>query len=90
MLKMFADLTTDLWPLTSGSMYSTLTSLQRKRYLFVCINRRAEENPKGCCALKDSEEVYRSLKGEVDSGRNLQAESRIGDERSGKFGKSAR
>jgi hypothetical protein len=33
--------------LTSGSAYSTLTSLQRKRYLFVCINRRAEENPKG-------------------------------------------
>ncbi len=38
-------------------MYSTLSSLQRKRYLFVCINRRAEENPKGCCAAKDSEEV---------------------------------
>jgi hypothetical protein len=65
MLKMFADLTADRWPLTSGSMYSTLTSLQRKRYLFVCINRRAEENPKGCCAAKDSEEVYRALKGEV-------------------------
>jgi (2Fe-2S) ferredoxin len=53
------------WPLTSGSMYSTLTALQRKRYLFVCINRRAEENPKGCCAAKDSEEVYRALKGEI-------------------------
>jgi hypothetical protein len=46
-------------------MYSTLTSLQRKRYLFVCINRRAEENPKECCAAKDLEEVYRALKGEV-------------------------
>jgi len=62
---MFADLAADLWLLTSGSMRSTLTSLQRKRYLFVCINRRAEENPKGCCAAKDSEEVYRALKGEV-------------------------
>jgi len=51
--------------LTSGSAYSSLTSLQRKRYLFVCINRRAEDNPKGCCALKDSGEVYRALKGEI-------------------------
>jgi (2Fe-2S) ferredoxin len=39
--------------------------LQRKRYLFVCINRRAEDNPKGCCAARDSEEVYRALKAEV-------------------------
>src|SRR5437762_12749119 len=46
-------------------MYSTLTSLQRKRYLFVCINRRAEDNPKGCCAAKDSREVYRALKEEL-------------------------
>ena len=51
--------------MTSGSPYSSLTSLQRKRYLFVCINRRAEDNPKGCCAAKDSEEVYRALKEEV-------------------------
>jgi hypothetical protein len=47
--------------LSSGSAYSTLTSLQRKRYPFVCINRRAEDNPKGCCAAKDSEEVYKAL-----------------------------
>ena len=53
------------WPLTSASAYSTLTTLQRKRYLFVCINRRADDNPKGCCALKDSEEVYRALKEEI-------------------------
>jgi (2Fe-2S) ferredoxin len=39
--------------------------LQRKRYLFVCINRRPEDNPKGCCAAKDSEEVYRALKEEI-------------------------
>ncbi|MGE5207726.1 MAG: (2Fe-2S) ferredoxin domain-containing protein [Alphaproteobacteria bacterium] len=48
--------------MTSGAAYSTLTSLQRKRYLFVCINRRAEDNPKGCCAARNSEEVYRALK----------------------------
>lgn len=35
---------------------------QRERYLFVCINRRADDNPKGCCAAKGSEEVYRALK----------------------------
>ena len=51
--------------MTSRAAYSILTSLQRKRYLFVCINRRAEDNPKGCCAAKDSEEVYRALKREV-------------------------
>jgi (2Fe-2S) ferredoxin len=64
-LRLLSDLAADLWLLTSGSAYSTLISLQRKRYLFVCINRRAEDNPKGCCAAKDSEEVYRALKGEI-------------------------
>jgi (2Fe-2S) ferredoxin len=68
---------TDLWPLTSASAYSTLTSLQRKRYLFVCINRRAEDNPKGCCALKDSEEVYRALKAEVAARGLAKLEARV-------------
>jgi (2Fe-2S) ferredoxin len=39
--------------------------MQRNRYLFVCINRRAEDNPKGCCAARDSEEVYKALKEQV-------------------------
>jgi (2Fe-2S) ferredoxin len=39
--------------------------VQRKRYLFVCINRRADDNPKGCCASKVSEEVHRALKEEI-------------------------
>ena len=51
--------------MTSASACSTVTSLQRKRYLFVCINRRAADNPKGCCAAKDSEEVYGALKAEI-------------------------
>ncbi len=72
-----SDLAADLWPLTSVSAYSTLTSLQRKRYLFVCINRRAEENPKGCCAAKDSEEVYRALKGEVAARGLAKLEARV-------------
>ena len=60
-----SDLVADLCPLTPRSSYSTLITLQRKRYLFVCINRRADDNPKGCCASKDSEEVYKALKEEV-------------------------
>jgi (2Fe-2S) ferredoxin len=63
--------------LTFGSTHSILTSLQRKRYLFVCINRRAEDNPKGCCALKDSEEVYRALKGEVAARGLAKLEARV-------------
>lgn len=39
--------------------------MQRHRYLFVCINRRPDDNPKGCCAAKDSQEVYKALKAEL-------------------------
>lgn len=34
----------------------------RQRYLFVCTNRRADEDPKGCCAAKGSEEIRAALK----------------------------
>jgi (2Fe-2S) ferredoxin len=34
----------------------------RERYLFVCINRRADDNPKGSCAQKGSEEIVKKLK----------------------------
>lgn len=34
----------------------------RRRYLFVCINRRPEGHPKGSCADKGSEEVVVKLK----------------------------
>jgi len=63
--------------LTCGPAYSSLTTLQRKRYLFVCINRRAEDNPKGCCAAKDSEEVYRALKEEVAARGLAKLEARV-------------
>ena len=33
-----------------------------ERHLFVCINRRAAGNPKGCCASKGAEEVHAALK----------------------------
>lgn len=33
-----------------------------ERHVFVCENRRDPKNPKGCCALKNSEEVRSRLK----------------------------
>jgi (2Fe-2S) ferredoxin len=38
---------------------------QRARYLFVCINRRPDDNPKGSCAQKGSEAVHQALKAEL-------------------------
>jgi (2Fe-2S) ferredoxin len=35
---------------------------QRKRYLFVCINRRPEGAPKGSCAARGAVEVHAALK----------------------------
>ena len=51
--------------------------MQRKHYLFVCINRRPDDNPKGCCASKDSEEVYRALKAEVAARGLAKLEARV-------------
>ncbi len=31
-------------------------------HLFVCTNRRAEDNPKGCCASKGSEQIAKAIK----------------------------
>ena len=38
---------------------------QRKRYLFVCVNRRAEGIPKGSCAGRQSVEIHAALKAEL-------------------------
>ena len=35
---------------------------QRKRYLFVCVNRRPDGVPKGSCAARGSVEVHAALK----------------------------
>lgn len=35
---------------------------QRQRYLFVCINRRPDDHPKGSCTARGSEEVRLALK----------------------------
>jgi len=63
--------------LTSRQACSTLTTLQRKRYLFVCINRRGEDNPKGCCAAKDSEGIYKALKEEIAARGLAKLEARV-------------
>jgi len=38
---------------------------QRKHYLFVCINRRPPENPKGSCAGRGSIPIHAALKAEI-------------------------
>jgi len=38
---------------------------KRDRYVFVCTNRRADDNPKGSCAQKGSEELLAGLKSAV-------------------------
>lgn len=37
----------------------------RERYLFVCTNRRADDDPKGSCASKGSDEVLKQLKAKM-------------------------
>lgn len=36
--------------------------MKRKRYVFVCVNRRPDGAPKGSCAARGSEEIQRRLK----------------------------
>ena len=50
---------------------------QRRRYLFVCINRRPDDNPKGCCAAKGSEEIYKALKAAVAARGLAKLEARV-------------
>lgn len=38
---------------------------QRKRYLFVCVNRRPDGVPKGSCAARQSVEIHAALKAEL-------------------------
>ena len=35
---------------------------ERKRYLFVCVNRRPDGTPKGSCAVRGSVELHAKLK----------------------------
>ena len=45
---------------------------QRRRYLFICTNRRADDHPKRCCIARGAEEIYGALKTEL-SARGLAA-----------------
>lgn len=38
---------------------------KRERYLFVCINRRPDNHPKGSCAAKGSEAIHAALKEKI-------------------------
>lgn len=38
---------------------------QRKRYLFVCVNRRPDGTPKGSCAARGAVEVHAALKSQL-------------------------
>jgi (2Fe-2S) ferredoxin len=38
-----------------------------QRHVFVCINERAPDNPKGCCKLKGGIDVRRRLKAELSA-----------------------
>jgi (2Fe-2S) ferredoxin len=50
---------------------------QRQRYLFVCLNRRPEDNPKGCCTARGSEEVRAALKEQVAARGLAQLQARV-------------
>ena len=45
---------------------------QRRRYLFICTNRRADDHPKRCCTARGAEEIHAALKAEL-SARGLAA-----------------
>lgn len=49
----------------------------RQRYLFVCTNRRADEDAKGSCAAKGSEEIRAALKEQVAARGLARVEARI-------------
>ncbi len=46
-----------------------------RHHIFVCTNRRPEGHPKGCCAVKGSEEVRALFKAELEK-RGLQGQVR--------------
>ena len=50
---------------------------QRQRYLFVCTNRRADDNEKGSCAVRGSEEVRAALKERMAARGLAKVEARV-------------
>ncbi len=42
-----------------------------KRHVFVCLNERADDHPRGCCKRRGSEDVFKTLKeGAAKAGLN--------------------
>jgi (2Fe-2S) ferredoxin len=50
---------------------------QRQRYLFVCINRREDDHPKGSCTARGSEEVRLALKEQLAARGLAKLEARV-------------
>lgn len=49
---------------------------QRKRYLFVCVNRRPDGTPKGSCAARGAVELHEELKARLKERGLAQTEVR--------------
>ena len=49
---------------------------KRKRYLMVCVNRRSDDEPRGSCAARGAEELYKELKNQLKSSGLAQLEAR--------------
>ena len=49
---------------------------QRKRYLFVCVNRRPDGVPKGSCAARGAVEIHAALKEQLKETGLARAEAR--------------
>lgn len=49
---------------------------KRKRYLFVCVNRREDDHPRGSCAAQGSVEIHERLKSLLKERRLARVEVR--------------
>lgn len=47
-----------------------------EKHVFVCVNERSPEDPRGCCKLKGSEEILKTMKEEIKK-RGLNKKIRI-------------
>ncbi len=50
---------------------------QREHYLFVCNNRRDENDPRGSCALRGSQEVRQALKDRLSASGLAKLKARV-------------
>jgi (2Fe-2S) ferredoxin len=50
---------------------------QRERYLFVCVNQRADDNEKGSCAARGSEAIHAALKEQLKARGLAKLQARV-------------